>query len=91
VNEAKPAVAASPAAQGDVAGEGQRRRRRGGRGRRRSGGAPGAEAAVSPVAASTGGNRPSRQVIAQSPSTAEHVAPKKQGFFRRLTSLFTRR
>ena len=91
VSEAHPVAASSPAPQGDAAGEGQRRRRRGGRGRRRSGSAPGAEAAVSPVAAPSNGNRPSRQVIAQSPSTGEHVAPKKQGFFRRLTSLFTRR
>jgi ATP-dependent RNA helicase RhlB len=90
--ETHAAQAPSPHPHGDATGEGQqRRRRRGGRGRRRSGAAPGAEAAVSPVAASTGGNRPSRQVVAQSPSTAEHVAPKKQGFFRRLTSLFTRR
>ena len=75
----------------DVAGEGKRRRRRGGRGRR-SGGAPGAEVAANhAVNAPNGGNRPSRQVVAQSPSNSEHTAPKKQGFFRRLTRLFTGR
>ncbi|HTV84548.1 MAG TPA: DEAD/DEAH box helicase [Dyella sp.] len=94
VNEAGSVATLSPTPQagaGDVAGEGKRRRRRGGRGRRRSGGAPGAEAAVSPIAAPAGGSRPSRQVIAQSPSNGEHAAPQKPGFFRRLARLFTGR
>jgi ATP-dependent RNA helicase RhlB len=71
--------------------EGKRRRRRGGRGRRRTGAAPGAEVAASQVTASAGNNsRPSRQVVAQSPS-GEQPAPRRQGFFRRLVNLFTRR
>ena len=75
--------------QGEAIGEGKRRRRRGGRGRRRPGAAPGAEVAASPVAASGGNNsRPSRQVVAQSPS-GEQSVPRKQGFFRRLVNLFT--
>jgi ATP-dependent RNA helicase RhlB len=90
-NETLPSAAPSSAPQGDMAGDGQRRRRRGGRGRRRSSGAPGAEAAVNPIAAPSNGSRPSRQVVAQSPSTGEHTAPKKQGFFRRLARLFTGR
>ena len=86
-----PLPASTSAPQGDVAGDGKRRRRRGGRGRR-SGGAPGAEVAANhAVNAPNGGNRPSRQVVAQSPSNSEHTAPKKQGFFRRLTRLFTGR
>jgi ATP-dependent RNA helicase RhlB len=86
-----PVPAPTSAPQGDVAGEGKRRRRRGGRGRR-AGGAPGAEVATNhAVNAPNGGNRPSRQVVAQSPSNSEHAAPKKQGFFRRLTRLFTGR
>ncbi|HUA80470.1 MAG TPA: DEAD/DEAH box helicase [Dyella sp.] len=80
----------SPAvAQERVEGEGQRRRRRGGRGRRRSGAAPVAEMTVNQNA-SNGASRPSRQVVAQSPS-GEHPAPQKAGFFRRLARLFTGR
>ncbi|RDS83281.1 DEAD/DEAH box helicase [Dyella psychrodurans] len=90
-SEAQSSPAPSAAPQGDVAGEGKRRRRRGGRGRSRSGAAPGAEAAANHAAAATNGNRPSRQVVAQTPSTGEHVASKKQGFFRRLARLFTGR
>ncbi len=78
------------APQNDVAGEGKRRRR-GGRGRSRSGAAPGAEVATNHATNAPTGSRPSRQVVAQSPSTGEHAAPKKQGFFRRLTRLFTGR
>jgi ATP-dependent RNA helicase RhlB len=78
-------------AQADVTGEGKRRRRRGGRGRRREG-APGTEVAANhAVNGNNGNNRPSRQVVAQSPAGSEHVAQKKQGFFRRLTRLFTGR
>ncbi|GGA12256.1 DEAD/DEAH box helicase [Dyella caseinilytica] len=74
--------------QGETSGEGKRRRRRGGRGRRRAGAAPGAEVAANQVTASGGNNsRPSRQVVAQSPS-GEQPAPRKQGFFRRLVNLF---
>ncbi|RUL74821.1 DEAD/DEAH box helicase [Dyella choica] len=83
---AKAAAAAGPGQEG-VSGEGKRRRRRGGRGRRPSGAAPAAEAAVNQVGA-TGNGRPSRQVVAQSPSS-EPAAPKKIGFFRRLARLFT--
>jgi ATP-dependent RNA helicase RhlB len=84
-----PAPSAQP--QGDATGEGKRRRRRGGRGRRRSGAAPGAEVATNPLNASNGSSsRPSRQVVAQSPS-GEQPAPRKQGFFRRLVNLFTGR
>ncbi|GLQ49106.1 DEAD/DEAH box helicase [Dyella flava] len=86
-----PTPSPSEQPQGDVTGEGKRRRRRGGRGRRRSGGAPGAEAVANPLTASAGNNsRPSRQVVAQSPS-GEQPAPRKQGFFRRLVNLFTGR
>jgi ATP-dependent RNA helicase RhlB len=78
-------------AQGDVTGEGKRRRRRGGRGRHR-GGAQGAEVATNhAINGNTANNRPSRQVVAQSPAGSEHVASKKQGFFRRLARLFTGR
>jgi ATP-dependent RNA helicase RhlB len=85
-----PAPASVPA-QGDATGEGKRRRRRGGRGRRREG-APGTEVATNHAMNGNNGNsRPSRQVVAQSPAGGEHVAPKKQGFFRRLTRLFTGR
>jgi len=86
-----PTPSPSEQPQGDVTGEGKRRRRRGGRGRRRPGGAPGAEAVANPLTASAGNNgRPSRQVVAQSPS-GEQPAPRKQGFFRRLVNLFTGR
>ncbi|GLQ48132.1 hypothetical protein GCM10007862_31830 [Dyella lipolytica] len=89
---AHPAPAPTSSPQDDVTAEGQRRRRRGGRGRRRSGGAPGTEAAANHAAATpNNGNRPSRQVVAQSPASGEHVASKKPGFFRRLTRLFTGR
>jgi ATP-dependent RNA helicase RhlB len=37
------------------------------------------------------GARPSRQVVVSAGHTAENAAPKKQGFFRRLTRLFTGR
>jgi ATP-dependent RNA helicase RhlB len=91
-----PAVAAvpssgAPAQDGEGSGEGKRRRRRGGRGRRRAGAAPAAEAAaaVNQVAAAAA-SRPSRQVMAQSPS-AQQVAPQKVGFLRRLARLFTGR
>jgi ATP-dependent RNA helicase RhlB len=85
------ALAASAPSQDEATGEGKRRRRRGGRGRRRSG-APGAEVVTNHAAtANNGGNRPSRQVVAQSPAGSEHVAPKKQGFFSRLARLFTGR
>jgi ATP-dependent RNA helicase RhlB len=81
-----------PPAQADATtGEAKRRRRRGGRGRRREG-APGTEVAANhAVNGNNGNSRPSRQVVAQSPAGSEHVAPKKQGFFRRLTRLFTGR
>jgi ATP-dependent RNA helicase RhlB len=81
-----------PPAQFDATtGEAKRRRRRGGRGRRREG-APGTEVAANHAANGSNNNsRPSRQVVAQSPAGGEHVAPKKQGFFRRLTRLFTGR
>lgn len=84
----QPAAApgSAPAAAG---GEGKRRRRRGGRGRRHSGAAPAAEVAVN-QASGTNSNRPSRQVVAQSPS-GQQPAPQKLGFFRRLTRLFTGR
>ncbi|MFC3652444.1 DEAD/DEAH box helicase [Dyella humi] len=82
----QPAAASAPEAAGD---EGKRRRRRGGRGRRRSGAAPAAEVAVN-QAATASSNRPSRQVVAQSPS-GQQPAPQKLGFFRRLTRLFTGR
>jgi ATP-dependent RNA helicase RhlB len=85
---ATPAPSDKP--QGEVAGDGKRRRRRGGRGRRRSGAAPGAEVAANQVAANGNNSRPSRQVVAQSPS-GEQPAPRKQGFFRRLVNLFTGR
>jgi ATP-dependent RNA helicase RhlB len=85
-----PAPASSEKPQGEGIGEGKRRRRRGGRGRRRSGAAPGVEAATNQVATSTNASRPSRQVVAQSPS-GELPAPRKQGFFRRLVNLFTGR
>ena len=77
--------------QDDAIGEGnKRRRRRGGRGRRRPG-APGTETAANQVAVPVSGNtRPSRQVVAQSPS-GEQPAPRKQGFFRRLVNLFKSR
>jgi ATP-dependent RNA helicase RhlB len=89
--EALPVPTPSDKPQGEMAGEGKRRRRRGGRGRRRSGAAPGVEVATGQVAASGGNNsRPSRQVVAQSPS-GEQPVPRKQGFFRRLVKLFTRR
>ncbi|GAB2588354.1 DEAD/DEAH box helicase [Dyella jejuensis] len=89
--EAKPADPSTSPRQDAIGGEGKRRRRRGGRGRRHAGGAPGNEAAASSTAPpAAGGSRPSRQVVAQSPS-GEHVSPKKQGFFRRLTRLFTGR
>jgi ATP-dependent RNA helicase RhlB len=85
---ASPVVSDKP--QGEVTGEAKRRRRRGGRGRHRSGAAPGAEVATKPATVSAGNNnRPSRQVVAQSPS-GEPSAPRKQGFFRRLVKLFTR-
>ncbi|HKT30498.1 DEAD/DEAH box helicase [Dyella sp.] len=85
---AKPAVPPTAAPSPEAAsGEGKRRRRRGGRGRRHAGAAPATEVAVNQAAAS-GANRPSRQVVAQSPSS-EQAAPKKAGFFRRLARLFT--
>jgi ATP-dependent RNA helicase RhlB len=90
-NEAKPATPAhapsTAPAQETATGEGKRRRRRGGRGRHRSGMPPATEVAVNQSAASNS-NRPSRQVVAQSPS-GEQAAPKKIGFFRRLARLFT--
>jgi ATP-dependent RNA helicase RhlB len=90
-SDVRPANTPSETLQGEVAGEGKRRRRRGGRGRRRSGAAPGTEVTTNQVAASGGNNiRPSRQVVAQSPSS-ELPAPRKQGFFRRLVNLFTGR
>ncbi|WP_233840874.1 DEAD/DEAH box helicase [Dyella sp. 2HG41-7] len=82
--EARPAVA-----QEGAEGEGQRRRRRGGRGRRRPGAAPAAEMAANQNV-SNGGSRPSRQVVAQTPS-GEQAAPQKVGFFRRIARLFTGR
>jgi ATP-dependent RNA helicase RhlB len=87
---AKPAAqqAAAPAQEG-TGGEGKRRRRRGGRGRRHSGAAPTTEVAVN-QAATSGANRPSRQVVAQSPSSPQ-AAPPKLGFFRRIARLFTGR
>ena len=92
-NEEKVAIPAqAPAAayaEETASGEGKRRRRRGGRGRRRSGTAPAAEVAVNQVAAPSA-NRPSRQVVAQSPS-GQQAAPQKLGFFRRLARLFTGR
>jgi ATP-dependent RNA helicase RhlB len=89
--DAQPTPAPSGQPQGNVMDEGKRRRRRGGRGRRRTGAAPGAEVAANQVTASAGNNsRPSRQVVAQSPS-GEQPAPRRQGFFRRLVNLFTRR
>ncbi|GLQ88031.1 DEAD/DEAH box helicase [Dyella flagellata] len=81
------AQAVSAAGHEGASGEGKRRRRRGGRGRRPAGAAPAAEVAVNQVNA-TGSSRPSRQVVAQSPS-GEPPAPKKIGFFRRLARLFT--
>ena len=92
--EAKPAtpVHAAPStapAQEAATGEGKRRRRRGGRGRHRSGMPPATEVAVNQSAAPNS-NRPSRQVVAQSPS-GEQAAPKKIGFFRRLARLFSGR
>ena len=86
VTPVQTAAASAPEAAGD---EGKRRRRRGGRGRRRSGAAPAAEVAVN-QAATVSSNRPSRQVVAQSPS-GQQPAPQKLGFFRRLTRLFTGR
>ncbi|MBE1159309.1 DEAD/DEAH box helicase [Dyella acidiphila] len=90
VAESVPAAAPAEQAADALAGEGKRRRRRGGRGRRRNG-AAGAEAAAgqvgNAVGASSSGSRPSRQVVAQSPS-GELPTPKKQGFFRRLVNLF---
>jgi ATP-dependent RNA helicase RhlB len=83
----QPAAPASAPAQEGASAEGKRRRRRGGRGRHRATNAPGAEAAVNQVAAAAS-NRPSRQVVAQSPSS-EPAAPKKVGFLRRLARLFT--
>lgn len=82
-------ASAGASAQETTGGEGKRRRRRGGRGRHRSGTAPAAEVAVNQSAAS-GNNRPSRQVVAQSPS-GQQAAPPKLGFFRRLARLFTGR
>jgi ATP-dependent RNA helicase RhlB len=88
VTETAASSAPSNHPQADGTGEGKRRRRRGGRGRRRPGGAPGAEVATNQAVASANGNsRPSRQVVAQSPS-GEQPAPRKQGFFRRLVNLF---
>lgn len=88
---AHPVTSPSDKPQGEMTGEAKRRRRRGGRGRRRSDVAPGAEVAGNQVTATGGNNsRPSRQVVAQSPS-GEQPAPRKQGFFRRLVNLFTRR
>lgn len=83
---AQPATAPS---QEGTGGEGKRRRRRGGRGRRHSGAAPVAEVAVN-QAATSGANRPSRQVMAQSPSGPQ-AEPQKLGFFRRIARLFTGR
>jgi len=87
---AKPAApsATAPAQEG-ASGEGKRRRRRGGRGRRHSGAAPVTEVAVN-QAATSGANRPSRQVVAQSPSSPQ-AAPQKLGFFQRIARLFTGR
>ncbi|GLQ99559.1 DEAD/DEAH box helicase [Dyella mobilis] len=88
---AQSAPAPSEQPQGEVAGEAKRRRRRGGRGRRRPDAAPGVEVAANQAATpAAGSNRPSRQVVAQSPS-GESPAAKKQGFFRRLVKLFSRR
>ena len=84
-----PAQPAAAPAQENADGEGKRRRRRGGRGRHRSGGAPAAEVAVNQAAA-VGTNRPSRQVVAQTPS-GQQAAPQKLGFFRLLARLFTGR
>ena len=84
----RPAAAVGSAPDAAV-GEGKRRRRRGGRGRRHSGAAPAAEVAVN-QASGTNSNRPSRQVVAQSPA-GQQPAPQKLGFFRRLTRLFTGR
>lgn len=72
------------------AGQGKRRRRRGGRGRHRSAAVPASEVAVNAPSTATNNNRPSRQVVAQSPSS-DQAAPKKQGFLRRLARLFTGR
>jgi ATP-dependent RNA helicase RhlB len=77
----------TPPAPESVTGEGKRRRRRGGRGRRHAGAVPAVETAVNQVATS-GNSRPSRQVVAQSPSGEQAVAPKV-GFFRRIARLFT--
>lgn len=83
-------TAAAPASASEATGgEGKRRRRRGGRGRHRSGAAPAAEVAVNQASA-VSSNRPSRQVVAQTPS-GQQPAPQKLGFFRRLTRLFTGR
>ena len=101
----KPAVAVTPtpsalpkrAAEGAAAEEGKPRRRRGGRGRRRPGAAPNVDVAANhspshtPNHAPTVGNRPSRQVVTQSPAVGESSATKKPGLLRRLTDLFTRR
>ncbi|GGA25844.1 DEAD/DEAH box helicase [Dyella nitratireducens] len=90
-DNAKPSVQpATASALEGASGESKRRRRRGGRGRRHSGAAtPATEVAVNQVAtAST--NRPSRQVVAQSPSGPQ-AAPQKLGFFRRIARLFTGR
>jgi ATP-dependent RNA helicase RhlB len=79
----------APASQEATSNEGKRRRRRGGRGRHRSGANATADVAVNQVA-SASASRPSRQVVAQSPS-GQQVAPQKLGFFRRLARLFTGR
>jgi ATP-dependent RNA helicase RhlB len=84
------AVADAPAQNDASQGEGKRRRRRGGRGRRSTGTTPAAEAAVAANQSVTGASRPSRQVVAQSPSAQQAVA-QKVGFLRRLARLFTGR
>jgi len=83
-------ASADAPAQETANGEGKRRRRRGGRGRHRSGAAPAAEVAVNQSAATTA-NRPSRQVVAQSPSAQQAAPPQKLGLFRRIARLFTGR
>ncbi|RDS79460.1 ATP-dependent RNA helicase RhlB [Dyella monticola] len=81
------APSSAPVAREDAIGGGKRRRR-GGRGRRQGGASPATEAAVNPSTMSS--SRPSRQVVAQSPS-GELAIPPKVGFLRRLTRLFTGR
>lgn len=87
-----PAAPSAESAQTAANGEGgKRRRRRGGRNRRRPGAAPAGEVAVAVNQSNAPtGNRPSRQVVAQSPS-GQQAAPPKLGLFRRIARLFTGR